>query len=710
MTESEPTNTNGETSRDPRDESFDEIQHRFLLGLESGQYRSVVDFMSKTTMAFAKSDLVRLVQTDIEFRQSQGESVQLADYYKDMPSLESLANDQTITRPQLHETTAAITEFIEPPVKTASSNKRQLLGVGDTLDDFELLAELGKGSFATVFLARQNSMQRLVALKVSIDHGMEAQTLAQLDHPHIVRVYDQRRAAKHDLQLLYMQYLEGGTLLEVLQKIANVPDQALGGKHFVQFVDEAIVGRGASPSHQAVARKNFLEADWEQTICRIGFHLAQALDYAHEKGVLHRDIKPANVLIGNDYSVKLADFNISAADSVVGDAKFGGSLAYMSPEQIRAFNREDEFSPEQLDQRSDIYSLGVMLYQLLTKELPFFALTKSKSNDGLATMVAEREQSIDRIISSLKDRSPLIRNALVRCLQPAKENRPESARDLANQLKIGLDREAESFLFPKMNAWTTYLQSHFYTVCISVLFAFNFLGAIFVREFNFLDSVPDGSKHVFETVVLIVNRIVFPAAVIIFVLLTTAVSKAIKDCLANRHRQIDDPATAMHKTLSVGHLQAFICGFFWLFAGLIYPTILTILGSDLETSDWVDFIASHSLTGIAITALTFFATTYLALKIWLPVLLQNSFSEPVIETVTTGLNQLIRKIPIYQMLAVSVPLLAIALLVIYKDLMTGSEHALKVISIFGLFTIPIVMLFGNRIRAICEKLLIVFRS
>ena len=174
--------------------------------------------------------------------------------------------------------------------------------------------------------------------------------------------------------------------------------------------------------------------------------------------------------------------------------------------------------------------------------------------------------------------------------------------------------------------------------------------------------------------------------------------------------QIDDPKLATQRAISSGHLHAVTCGSLWFIAGFVYPIVLTILGCKLEFSDWRDFIVSHTLAGIAITALTFFVTTYLALKYWLPVLIQNSFTEKVVATVTSVLNSLLRKIPIYQMFAVSVPLLAIALLVIYKDLMTGSENALKVISVFGLFTIPIVLIGGNHIRAICEKLLVVFRE
>ena len=96
--------------------------------------------------------------------------------------------------------------------QNAGKEKLEKIHPGDRIDDFELIARLGEGAFAHVFLARQISMQRLVAVKISADHGMEPQTLAQLDHDHIVRVYDQRTVADSGLRLLYMQYVAGGTL------------------------------------------------------------------------------------------------------------------------------------------------------------------------------------------------------------------------------------------------------------------------------------------------------------------------------------------------------------------------------------------------------------------------------------------------------------------------------------------------------------------
>ncbi len=112
-----------------------------------------------------------------------------------------------------------------PDVTTSISGQTRLqeLDVGQQIDDFDLLTRLGHGAFATVFLARQQSMQRIVALKVSADRGNEPQTMAQLDHPHIVRVYDQRRLPDRKLRLLYMQYIPGGTLQAVVERVKKTP-------------------------------------------------------------------------------------------------------------------------------------------------------------------------------------------------------------------------------------------------------------------------------------------------------------------------------------------------------------------------------------------------------------------------------------------------------------------------------------------------------
>ncbi len=210
---------------------------------------------------------------------------------------------------------------------------------GETLDDFDLLVELGSGAFAKVFLARQRSMQRLVALKVATDTSDEPQTLAQLDHDHIVRVYDQRSLPDRKLRLLYMQYIAGGTLQAVIQRVRQTPPAERNGKLILDVIDESLERRGESRPSESSMRAWLAKATWPEAVCWLGAKIARALDYAHRLGVLHRDVKPANILITPEGSPKLADFNISFSAKVAGAtpaAYFGGSLAYMSPEQLEA--------------------------------------------------------------------------------------------------------------------------------------------------------------------------------------------------------------------------------------------------------------------------------------------------------------------------------------------------------------------------------------
>ncbi|MFD6456139.1 serine/threonine-protein kinase, partial [Nocardia sp. NPDC060220] len=246
--------------------------------------------------------------------------------------------------------------------------------VGDHVDDFDLLMRIGAGAFAQVYLARQQSMQRLVAVKISHNHGIEPQTLAQLDHEYIVRIFDQRLIADGQLKLLYMQYLPGGTLLDVLRLRRSTPSQRHGGQLLLDAVDEVLAAKGEVRPTESAIRTRTAALTWPETVAWLGRRLSDALQHASERGVLHRDIKPANVLLSAEGVPKLADFNVSFSQRVKGTsplAYFGGSLAYMSPEQLEACHPDLPATAFDLDTRSDIFALAVMLWELLTGRRPF---------------------------------------------------------------------------------------------------------------------------------------------------------------------------------------------------------------------------------------------------------------------------------------------------------------------------------------------------
>jgi tRNA A-37 threonylcarbamoyl transferase component Bud32 len=201
----------------------------------------------------------------------------------------------------------------------------------------EVLGLLGAGGMGAVYKARQRELDRIVALKIvpSLGRGAvltdrfqrEARALARLSHPHIVAVYEFGETA--DLRYFIMEYVDGANLRQLARAGRLAPREAL------QLVPQ---------------------------IC-------DALQYAHDEGVVHRDIKPENVLVDRRGRVKIADFGLAkitvpeaAASRLTQEGQVMGTPHYMAPEQIER--------PLAVDHRADIYSLGVVLYELLTGDLP----------------------------------------------------------------------------------------------------------------------------------------------------------------------------------------------------------------------------------------------------------------------------------------------------------------------------------------------------
>ncbi|WP_230202829.1 WD40 repeat domain-containing serine/threonine protein kinase [Parafrankia discariae] len=194
--------------------------------------------------------------------------------------------------------------------------------------EYSLGEELGSGGYGLVLMATHREMGSPSAIKGMPGTTAEARLLAGLDHPHVVRVYDsfkysvQHSGGPGDLYLIVMEYLPGGTLQ---------------------------------------TRRNSLSP--EQS-CAVGLAAAAGLEHAHERGLLHRDVKPANILFAEDGTLKVCDFGLAKLfeGSPVRTSNVVGTEPYMAPEQ---------FTRDGLTRATDVYALGVVLYQLLTRRLPF---------------------------------------------------------------------------------------------------------------------------------------------------------------------------------------------------------------------------------------------------------------------------------------------------------------------------------------------------
>jgi serine/threonine protein kinase/tetratricopeptide (TPR) repeat protein len=294
--------------------------------------------------------------------------------------------------------------------------------VGETLGEFRLLGELGRGSRGRVYLAAQPSLaDRRVVLKLTPCDGREHLSLSRLQHTNIVPIHSVQDDPSRNLRLLCMPFFGGVTLARLLDACAGGPAGRCTGRDLLAVLDADASGKAPVPPRGAM--RHFLAgASFLDAVCCWGAHLADALQYAHEHGLVHLDVKPSNVLIAVDGQPMLLDFHLARgpveADGAL-DEWVGGTLQYMSPEQRAAMDavQTGRQVPLPVDARSDIYSLGLVLYQALGGTFP--------PPDG---KLPRLERCNSRV-------SPGLADIIHKCLAPAPAGRYAAAGELAADLR-----------------------------------------------------------------------------------------------------------------------------------------------------------------------------------------------------------------------------------------------------------------------------------
>lgn len=230
-------------------------------------------------------------------------------------------------------------------------------------DRYELGEKIGEGGMSEVFRARDLRLDRYVAVKilrvelmddeeVTMRFAGESHAVAMLSHPNIVGVYDVSH--NDELEFIVMELIDGITLRQYLDRKSPLP--------------------------------------WKEML-HFSKQVAAAMKHAHERGIIHRDIKPQNIMLLKDGTIKVADFGIAAIENELGEADSIaiGSMSYIPPEQITG---------QKIDARSDIYSFGVVMYEMLTGEKPY-------TGDTLSEILAKQRSSsytpIEEIISDIPD-------------------------------------------------------------------------------------------------------------------------------------------------------------------------------------------------------------------------------------------------------------------------------------------------------------------
>ncbi|MEV0250162.1 serine/threonine-protein kinase [Nocardia sp. NPDC050712] len=631
---------------------------------------------------------LRTAAADIETRATPGEATQAAplDETRAAPleDTRTAAYDGTHTVGAAPDSTAAVApDFSATGFDTPTGAEPDALApldrieIGQQIDDFDLLTGLGSGAFARVFLARQRSMQRLVAVKISADHGTEPQTLAQLDHDYIVRVFDQRLldaggggdGASRRLRLLYMQFLPGGTLLGVLRWVRATPPAERSGRLLLDAVDAAMEEKGEIRPTDSSVRAEIAALSWPETVAWLGRRLAEALHYASDHGVLHRDVKPANVLLTAEAVPKLADFNISFSRNVEGTspvAYFGGSLAYMSPEQLEACHPGRARSAADLDTRADIYSLGVVLWELLTGAKPFDDSTAGAGAHGDdTTLEAMLERRGEGVEAAALQRVPpdcpaALSRVLLTCLAPDRDDRWASGEVLAKQFDLCLDARARELVDPKPHSWRLRLRPWLMPVLLVSLGLPNVLASLYNIQHNqtlIVERMTADAQRTFLIVTGAVNSIFFPLGFLLIVYLSRYVLTVPRGL---RHGKQYDPDTlrrARADALLLGERAVAIPFCLWVLSGITFPVALQLATGEITGRSVVHFLASILVCGAIAASYPFFLATFYIVRCVYPVFLRHG---EISADDAVWLRGLDRRCSGYLAIAASVPLLAVA--------------------------------------------------
>ncbi|MCI0703735.1 MAG: serine/threonine protein kinase [Planctomycetia bacterium] len=553
-----------------------------------------------------------------------------------------------------------------PPVWTKIDETPIPAKVGE----FEIVSKLGAGSFGQVFLAHQSSLGRQVAIKVFHNEhsgGSEGQLLAGLEHDNIVKVFSAFADADTGLHGLCLQYVPGADLGVVIRHIHAQRRAPKSGRAVIEALD---ANRRGDPGFDPAAlrdRDALAGDDFAQCVCRIGGRLAEALAFAHARGILHCDIKPGNILLTPYGRPMLADFNV-AFDSrrhKPEDVSYGGTIAYMAPEHRAAVYN---LPGGRVDERCDVYSLGVVLYELSTGERPAPRQPMSDADSTVIPLATNPAISPSPEIHP-QQATPIenvpreLAAVIERCLDPDPARRYQTATELASALSGAWDLLAARRALPAPSAIGRWVSEH-PTFALMLAGMIPHLAASIVQiGYNAVQvQLNDEQQRAFALLVIAYNMIAYPVCLGTGFYLMWRIARQMPKLSRMTGPALDD---LRRRALQLGWWVAGLGVLGWLPGAIIFPLVIDLAAGPLSWQTYVHFAVSFTLAGLIGVVFSYLCIQYVIFRAILPRLGNPDTHTPAkiraeVRPLTTPFGPLV-------ILACGVPLVGAVLLLTLSD-------------------------------------------
>jgi len=554
---------------------------------------------------------------------------------------ESSALTHTVKQNLLSGSSTEITQ-IGPGCVPKHLENYQFWQPGRQVDDFVLLSKLGQGGLGTVFLAKQISLDRQVALKVTdatVAGATEGLALANLEHDNIVKVYSGFSELTSKKHCLCLQYVPGTTLGNAIAHLNNKDRRPATGNDFLAAIDALASGESRFDPASLRDRAALEGDDFIQAVCRIGEQLAGALAFAHGRGVLHCDVKPGNILITPYGRPMLVDFNVSVS---CGASVTGGTPKYMSPEQMAsASGMSDALA---VDQRSDLYSLGIVLFELATGVLP---------------SVANRKREADL--------PPELATVIRRCLQPNPIDRYQSAAALSDALAGVRAIHTAQRRLPSPHTLGRWTIRHPILVLLALALVPHFVGTFQNITYNAVElNLKERQQRIFTMLVVGYDLLAYAVCITIALRLLRRLHR---DLLHVRSGSAtpDHFDAVRNRALDVGRWGIGLAVVGWLPGGILFPLVIDHFGGEggLSRSQYVHFLISFVLSGIVGMVYSYYGILYVVLRGLYPYLWNPERFH--IATAAAELSRGTRFFGLFMVLANLIPLSGAILLIVFGE-------------------------------------------